>query len=67
MSAKDIFHDFIKSSLEREGWTITDDPSLYQNSWDRTFYKFGKHLVLLVKLNIHNTGLSGKYIVVAQT
>ena len=26
MSAKDIFHDVVKKSLEREGWTITDDP-----------------------------------------
>jgi len=26
MSAKDIFHDVVKKSLEREDWTITDDP-----------------------------------------
>jgi len=26
MSAKDIFHDVVKKSLEREGWSITDDP-----------------------------------------
>ncbi len=24
--AKDIFHDLVKDSLEKEGWTITDDP-----------------------------------------
>ena len=24
--AKDIFHDLVRSGLEKEGWTITDDP-----------------------------------------
>lgn len=26
MSAKDKFHDFVKDSLEEEGWQITHDP-----------------------------------------
>lgn len=26
MPAKDIFHDVVKSALEKEGWNITDDP-----------------------------------------
>jgi hypothetical protein len=26
MPAKDIFHDAVKSGLEKEGWTITADP-----------------------------------------
>jgi uncharacterized protein (DUF433 family) len=26
MPAKDIFHDVVRSVLEKEGWTITDDP-----------------------------------------
>jgi hypothetical protein len=26
MLAKDIFHDSVKCALEKEGWTITDDP-----------------------------------------
>lgn len=26
MSAKDKFHDIVKSALQRDGWTITDDP-----------------------------------------
>lgn len=26
MSAKDIFHDAVKRALEKDGWTITDDP-----------------------------------------
>jgi hypothetical protein len=24
--AKDVFHDLVKDGLEKEGWTITDDP-----------------------------------------
>lgn len=26
MSAKDLFHDSVKTALEKEGWTITHDP-----------------------------------------
>lgn len=26
MAAKDIFHDAVKRALEKDGWTITDDP-----------------------------------------
>jgi XisH protein len=26
MSAKDIFHDAVKSALQKDGWTITNDP-----------------------------------------
>ena len=26
MAAKDIFHDVVKSALQKEGWEITHDP-----------------------------------------
>ncbi|MDJ0553029.1 MAG: XisH family protein [Microcoleaceae cyanobacterium MO_207.B10] len=26
MSAKDIFHDTVRNALEKDGWTITNDP-----------------------------------------
>jgi len=26
MPAKDIYHDIVKNSLKKEGWTVTDDP-----------------------------------------
>ena len=26
MPAKDIFHDVVRLALEKDGWTITDDP-----------------------------------------
>lgn len=26
MSAKDVFHNAVRSTLEKDGWTITDDP-----------------------------------------
>ncbi len=32
MPAKDIFHDKVCRALEKDGWTITDDP--YSLKWD---------------------------------
>ena len=32
MPAKDIFHDKVRRALEKDGWTITDDP--YSLKWD---------------------------------
>jgi hypothetical protein len=32
MPAKDIFHDKVRNALEKDGWTITDDP--YSLKWD---------------------------------
>lgn len=32
MSAKDIFHDKVKTALIKDGWKITDDP--YSLKWD---------------------------------
>jgi hypothetical protein len=26
MPAKDIFHDIVKTALQKDGWLITDDP-----------------------------------------
>jgi len=26
MAAKDVFHDVVKTSLQKDGWTITHDP-----------------------------------------
>jgi hypothetical protein len=26
MAAKDVFHDIVKTALQKDGWTITDDP-----------------------------------------
>ena len=26
MPAKDIYHDHVREALEKDGWTITDDP-----------------------------------------
>jgi XisH protein len=34
MSAKDIFHDKVRHALEKDGWTITDDP--YRLKWELT-------------------------------
>lgn len=37
MPARDIFHQAVRTALETDGWTITDDPLLLEygriNSW----------------------------------
>jgi XisH protein len=35
--ARDIFHDLVRDGLEREGWTITDDP--YRIELDRVNFQ----------------------------
>ncbi len=35
--AKDIFHDLVRDGLEKEGWTITDDP--YKVKFARTKFQ----------------------------
>ncbi len=37
MAAKDIFHQTVKLALQKEGWSITDDP-LYINFAEAEFY-----------------------------
>ena len=32
--AKDLFHDVVKSALQKDGWLVTHDP--YQLKWDMT-------------------------------
>ena len=44
--AKDIFHDLVRSGLEKEGWIITDDP--YRIELDKTnFQKFLSYRLVL--------------------
>jgi len=35
--ARDIFHDLVRAGLEKEGWTITDDP--YRIELDKTNFQ----------------------------
>ncbi|MBD2416097.1 fatty-acid oxidation protein subunit alpha [Nostoc calcicola FACHB-389] len=41
MPAKDVFHQIVKSALEKEGWTITDDPLSLQLEDDQVFIDLG--------------------------
>ena len=36
MSAKDIFHNTVRSALEKDGWTITNEPLFLQPSQEVT-------------------------------
>jgi hypothetical protein len=38
MSAKDIIHDSVKTALIKDGWTITDDPSVFSTQSCAIYY-----------------------------
>jgi XisH protein len=47
MSAKDIFHDTVRSALEKDGWTITSDPLTLEPSRRATIkIDLGAHKLL---------------------
>ena len=33
--AKDIFHDIVREAIEKDGWTITNDPYQIITSWEK--------------------------------
>lgn len=41
MPARDIYHDTVKRALEKDGWTITDDPLRLQVGIHRMFVDLG--------------------------
>lgn len=41
MSAKDIFHTIVCLALEKEGWTITDDPLYLKVDEDKLYVDLG--------------------------
>jgi len=38
MPAKDIYHSVVRHALEKEGWTITDDPLVIQIDQKKSVY-----------------------------
>ncbi|NEQ76332.1 MAG: fatty-acid oxidation protein subunit alpha [Okeania sp. SIO2C9] len=47
MAAKDIFHPIVRSALEKEGWTITDDPLYLKVDEDKLYVDLGAENNLL--------------------
>lgn len=41
MPSKDVFHQVVKSALQKDGWTITDDPLSLQLEDDQVFIDLG--------------------------
>jgi hypothetical protein len=41
MAAKDVFHQVVKTALQKDGWTITDDPLSLQLEDDQVFIDLG--------------------------
>lgn len=46
MPAKDIYHDVVKLSLVKDGWTITNDPLLLQYGAKDLFVDLGAEKIL---------------------
>lgn len=38
MSAKDVFHQNVRSALEKDGWTIINDPLFLRLTLDTEFF-----------------------------
>jgi hypothetical protein len=78
MSAKDIFHNAVRSALEKDGWIITDDPlSLKVDEID--FYidlgaerllaaqKAGQKIAVEIKSFLGTSEISDFYVALGQT
>jgi hypothetical protein len=46
MPAKDIFHDAVRTGLEKDGWVITDDPLLVKLGEQKIYVDLGAERLL---------------------
>ena len=46
MAAKDIFHDAVKHGLQKDGWTVTDDPLSLKFGDTRIYIDLGAERIL---------------------
>ncbi len=51
MPAKDIYHDAVKTALEKDGWTITNDPLVLQWGAKDLFVDLGAEKLLAANKN----------------
>ena len=49
MSAKDVFHDTLKRSLQKDGWTITHDPLVVDLSDGQLYIDLGAERLIAAK------------------
>lgn len=49
MTAKDIFHNAVRRGLEKEGWTITDDPLSLKFGDTRFYIDLGAERILVAQ------------------
>jgi hypothetical protein len=49
MSAKDLYHDTVKTALIKDGWTITDDPMSFKIGGRDLFIDLGAEKPLLAE------------------
>lgn len=61
MSAKDIFHDTVRSALEKDGWTITHDPLFIKvTSKVKTQIDLGAEKLLSAERGMHKIAVEVK-------
>lgn len=46
MPAKDVFHDAVKPTLQKEQWIITDEPIVVKFGKDQVFIEIGAERIL---------------------
>ncbi len=51
MPAKDAFHDAVRTALEKDGWTITDDPLFIQFGGVDLFVNLGAEKIIAAEKN----------------
>lgn len=51
MPAKDMIHDAVRHALEKDGWTITDDPLSFEYKDVQVFIDLGAERVLAAQRN----------------
>jgi hypothetical protein len=45
-ASRDVFHDAVRNAIEKDGWTITDDPLILKLGRDQAFVDLGAEKLL---------------------
>lgn len=68
MSAKDRFHDAVKIALEKDGWTITDDPlSIRISSRTKLYIDLGAEKIIAAQRDSEKIAVEVKSFLSAST
>ena len=62
MPAKDYFHNHVRAALEKDGWTITDDPLtiVLEGTRDSLFVDLGAERLIAAEKSAHKIAVEVK-------